>query len=345
MSASQAIHRVPPTANFSALEGLRGRSIVSTFDLDTQEIIELCQLAAALEATGLHAGQPLDGAIVIATFFEPSTRTRLSFESVTHRLGGRVLSVADGKNTSSSKGETLADFGEMLNAYGDLVVMRHPNPESMQEVMLGLRLPLINAGNGQFEHPTQALVDWYALLKWRPALAMPDCDASARVHLTVVGDPLRLRASRSFLRMAGTLSHAVSGVTIASSSALSLDELRDDLFEGRPLPFEIDVTADLDEALAAADVVYVNSVAWTAAGCRAIDAELMIDDTAPLQPHAVVLHPLPRVRDISRSLDDTPHNLYFAQAAGACFIRSALLISLLGSLERLDHLPTGQLQR
>src|SRR5690606_19551650 len=105
--------------------------------------------------------------IAITGFFEASTRTRLSFESAVLRLDGKVLSVPDGKVTGQAKGESIADIGEMFNAYGDIVIMRHTKTEAVDEILERLRVPLINAGNGTGEHPTQALTDWYALLKWR----------------------------------------------------------------------------------------------------------------------------------------------------------------------------------
>ena len=163
--------------DFLLLESLKGRSVVSARTFTRELVVELCKFAALLEMTEIAEHRPLDGKLVITAFFEASTRTRLSFESAVLRLDGKVVSVPDGKVTGIAKGESLADIGEMFNKYGDLVVMRHPDTDAVELTQRNLKLPLINAGNGTGEHPSQALLDWYTLLKWRPELAVPDCPA------------------------------------------------------------------------------------------------------------------------------------------------------------------------
>src|SRR5699024_9091145 len=117
---------------------------------------------ALLECRKIRTYDILKGQIVITAFFEPSTRTRLSFESAVLRLDGRVISIPEGaRNTGVAKGESLSDIGEMFNAYGDAVVIRHTETEALAEIAKNLRVPLINAGNGSGEHPTQALADWF----------------------------------------------------------------------------------------------------------------------------------------------------------------------------------------
>ena len=180
------------------LRQLEGRSILSSRQLSRRQVVELCRFAAVLESTEIASHHPLDGKIVITAFFEASTRTRTSFESATLRLDGKVISIPEGQLTGAKKGESLADIGEMFNAYGDLVIMRHTDTSSIDEISTRLRVPLINAGNGSGEHPTQALADWYALIKWRPALA-GQVAADEKLHLGILGTPGSMRSVKSFL--------------------------------------------------------------------------------------------------------------------------------------------------
>ena len=181
------------------LEALSGISILHPDQFDRETVVDLCRTAALLEAVNVESIKPLDGKVAITAFFEASTRTRLSFESAVLRLDGKVLSVPDGRVTGMAKGESLADIGEMFNTYGDVVIMRHPHTTSVDEILTNLNLPLINAGNGSGQHPTQALLDWYALLKWRPTLAREACPVDDRIHLGIVGTPGSMRAVKSFL--------------------------------------------------------------------------------------------------------------------------------------------------
>ena len=134
------------------LQKMVGNSILSVRQFDKTLVLELCKFAALLEATEIAVSHPLDGKIVITAFFEASTRTRLSFESSVLRLDGKIISIPDGQITGVAKGESLADIGEMFNAYGDAVIMRHTETGSIDEILKGLRVPLINAGNGTGEH-------------------------------------------------------------------------------------------------------------------------------------------------------------------------------------------------
>lgn len=316
------------------LEALAGTSVLNDRDLPRPTVIELCRLAACIEAADGAVGRPLDGKLLITAFFEASTRTRLSFESAAARLGGTILSVPDGKVTGVAKGESLADIGEMFNGYGDLVVMRHPRTEALHELRSGLRLPLVNAGNGSGEHPTQALVDWYALLKWRPALADEAPPPGTRIHLGVVGTPGNMRAVKSFVLMALMFAPAISRITVISELA---DPFGADLhapLERTSVP--VGVVNDLAEVLPELDVIYMNSIALLGDSYRQLDSRFRLRAGSPLRRGAVIMHPLARRHELDVSLDDTGHNLYFAQAAGAVHVRQALLISL---LDRLRQLP------
>ncbi len=317
------------------LEGLHHQSVVTVDALSRRSVLELSRFAAQLELTEVSAHHPLDGKLVITAFFEASTRTRLSFEAAVLRLDGKVVSVQDGRMTGVAKGESLADIGEMFNTYGDLVIMRHTDTDAMDRIRRNLQLPLINAGNGTGEHPTQALTDWYTLLKWRPALATPALAETDRVDLGVVGTPMSMRAVKSFLRLGLTFRHALRSVTVVSEMADPFGaELRDEL-ESHGI--DVRVVHDIKESLPSFDVIYMNSIALLGGSYRQMDSRFKLHAKSPLKPGAVILHPLARREELDRGLDETPHNLYFAQAASAVFIRQALLICLLG---RLDRIPT-----
>lgn len=314
------------------LTALAGQSLVNPRQFDRRTVVAVAQLAALLESRNVEMEKPLDGKIAITAFFEASTRTRLSFESAVLRLDGKVLSVPDGQVTGIAKGESLADIGEMFNTYGDVVIMRHPDTNSVDEICRNLQRPLINAGNGSGHHPTQALIDWYALLKWRPELCQ-DCPADRRIHLGIIGTPGSMRAVKSFLRLALNFTGAVSKITLVSEMADPVGLDLTEPIEESPIP--IDVTNDVREVLPELDVVYVNSIAFLGDSYRNLDSRYKLEKSSNFKPDAVVMHPLARNDELSDDLDGTEHNLYFSQAAGAVFVRQALLVSVLDRLDRI----------
>ena len=283
--------------------------------------------------TEIAEHHPLDGKLVITAFFEASTRTRLSFESAALRLDAKVVSVPDGKVTGIAKGESLADIGEMFNTYGDLVVMRHPRTEAVAEVRQNLTLPLINAGNGTGQHPTQALVDWYTLLKWRPEICADEVPESQRLHIGVVGEPNSMRAVRSFLLMAPFFAPAIGRLSIISPSEDPLEGELERRLTAAGIQFS--VGSRLAPVLPELDVVYINSIALLEDGYHELASDYRLHRGSDLKRDAVILHPFARRGEVDPHLDTTPHNLYFAQAAGAVFIRQALLICVLGRISAL----------
>lgn len=319
--------------DLSVLKELHNRSILGVRGFTRAQIIEVCRLAALLENFEIAPYHILDGKIAITAFFEASTRTRLSFESAVLRLDGKIISIPEGSVTGVKKGESLEDIGEMFNAYGDLVIMRHTETDSLERLSANLRIPLINAGNGSGEHPTQALADWYALLKWQPDLAS-ETPADSGLHLGILGTPGSMRAVKSFLLMSLMFHQQIERVTVVSEMA---DPFGSDLMEDiRKTGIDFDVTNDIQKVLPELDVVYMNSIAFLGDSYKSLDARYKLDDSSNLKENAVILHPMARLDELSTSLDGTQHNLYFSQAHGAVFIRQALLASILG---RTDLLP------
>lgn len=323
--------------HLDVLDALRNQSVIEP-NMDKETIVALCQLAAILEKTNIENHKPLDGRLVVTAFFEPSTRTRLSFESSIMRLDGKVISVTDAQVTGIAKGESLEDIGEMLNSYGDLVIMRHTETDSIERMSKNLLIPLINAGNGMGHHPTQALLDWYALLKWRPELAFDKVPQNKKITLCVIGTPKKMRAVKSFISLAMSLPNAIKKLYIVSEESEPFgEELKKQL---RDSNIPVETLSDIDQALPEFDAIYMNSITRVSEGYELLDQSFKITADTPLKDGAVVMHPLARRDELDVSLDKTEHNMYFAQAAGAVYMRQAVIICVLGRLGRIAEILT-----
>ena len=306
---------------------LANQHIVSVRQFNQDKVTQLCRLAALYETTPSLYQPPLTGKILISAFYEPSTRTRLSFESAWHRLGGDIMSITDPATTGIAKGESLKDVAEMFNNYGDLVVLRDNNNQSVYEMLEALRIPIINAGNGTDEHPTQALADIYTIFKWRPELMYGNVPEDKRVKLGVIGVPSRMRTVRSLLLFVSLFPNAFKEIIVIS------DATTDTFHEGQQEDLEakgikVTVSHALDEKLPELDIVYINAIAWVGDSFETHGSRFNLSAASPLKPGSIILHPLARGDELATDLDDTDHNWYFAQARGAVFIRMALLTTL-----------------
>jgi aspartate carbamoyltransferase catalytic subunit len=306
---------------------LAGHSVISSRQFSRDQVIQLCRLAAKYEAQQIFSQFPLTGKILISAFYEPSTRTRLSFESVWHRLGGDIISITDPSTTGIAKGESLKDVAEMMNHYGDVVVLRDSNGQAIYDMLEALRIPIINAGNGTDEHPTQALADIYAILKWRPQLALDELPNSKKITIGIVGNPGRMRTVRSLLLFLARFSHGINEVVIITNSSEPFSDEQQQELEKEGLSLR--VSNDLDDNLPNMDVVYINAIAWVGNSYEEHGIEYKLSKDSPLKEDAIILHPLARGEELSTDLDDTDHNWYFAQARGAVFVRMALMSSIM----------------
>lgn len=313
--------------DLSSLLDLVQRPVVSASQYSREQLLQLARVAARFETQPQMISRPLTGKILISAFYEPSTRTRLSFESAWHRLGGDIMSITDPASTGIAKGESLYDVGEMLNHYGDLVVLRDSNEQAVYEMLEALRIPIINGGNGIDEHPTQAMADIYALLKWRPSLSMPDIDDKQRIRIGIIGVPGRMRTIRSLLTFLALFSNAIAEVLIISNEEELFSENQREELEKTGLTLR--TTSELNKELPSLDVVYINTIAWVGDDYEELGSHYRLDKSSPLKSDAIILHPLARGQELARELDDTPHNWYFAQARGAVFMRMALLSTIL----------------
>ena len=294
------------------------RHLVSAADLSKPEI------EALLDRAGTLAKNPeptlLAGQILVTMFYEPSTRTRLSFESAMTRLGGHVLSVADATGSSSAvKGETIEDTIRVLESYGDILAVRHPEEGSVARAAAVSSVPIINAGDGSGEHPTQALLDLYAMRQETGKLG--------GLRVCLVGDLKFGRTVHSLVRL---LSHWKVELTLVSPPELDLPP---DILSG--LPTQPAQERDLATALKGCDLVYMTRIQQERFSDPADyekhrGAYVLTADMVRSKPDLVVLHPLPRVDEIEPDVDSLPNAAYFRQAAGGVHVRMALLATMLG---------------
>jgi len=317
------------------LKKLASQHIVSSDQFDRPTLLQLFRLAAKYESNPDRYSTPLQGKILISAFYEPSTRTRLSFESAWHRLGGDIMSITDRSTTGIAKGESLADVGEMFNNYGDCVVLRDSGESSVKEMMQTLRIPIINAGNGLDEHPTQALADLYTIFKWRPQLLNKDSELHQPIKIGIVGLPNKMRTVRSLLKMFAIFPEIIDEIIIFHDTGIDtiFDEGQREQLEKAGL--QVQVSSDLNGLLTRLDVVYINAIAWVGESFESFGRRFVLNKSSPLKAGAIIMHPLARGEELSTDLDETPHNWYFSQARGAVFLRMALLTCMCERTERV----------
>jgi aspartate carbamoyltransferase catalytic subunit len=306
------------------------RPVISARQFSREQLVQLSRLAARYETEPSRINRPLTGKILISAFYEPSTRTRLSFESAWHRLGGDIMSITDPATTGIAKGESLFDVGEMLNGYGDLVVLRDGNEQAVYEMLKGLRIPIVNGGNGTDEHPTQAAADIYCMLKRYPQLVEPEKIKEAdRLRIGIIGVPERMRTIRSLLIFLARFAPGIAEVVIISEEPKPF--ARGQCEELEEAGLNLRVVSDMLPELPSLDVVYINAIAWVADSFEQHGMRYQLSADSPLKPGAIIMHPLARGAELDTSLDDTSFNWYFAQARGAVYVRMALLSAILKS--------------
>jgi aspartate carbamoyltransferase catalytic subunit len=281
---------------------------------------EIFERADAMRAEPLRVSGRLQGRIMAALFYEPSTRTRLSFESAMLRLGGRTMGTDNAREFSSAaKGETLEDTIRIVGGYADVIVLRHPNEGAAARAAAVSDVPVINGGDGKGQHPTQALLDLYTV---KDELGRVD-----GVRVAIVGDLANGRTARSLAYLLSKY-RDVELWFVAPPQVQMGQDIKDHLDEHEISWHE---TRDLDVVLPKVDVVYQTRIQkerfGDEAAYRAVHGVYRVDgDTmARLSPYAIVMHPLPRVDEIDPAVDDDPRAAYFRQARNGVQIRMALL--------------------
>jgi len=299
---------------------LKGKDIINTAQFSLQELDLIMNTAAGFEKR-VKDGEVIknmEGQVVAALFFEPSTRTRLSFETAANRLGARVITVASAASSSAAKGESLADSIRTVDGYVDVIVMRHPMKGSAQIAADNAVHPFINAGDGSGQHPTQALLDIYTIRKEKGTLGGHT--------VAFVGD---LKNGRTVHSLGYFMALYGNKMIFVSPKALRMpEEITADL---RSRGAEIEETDDLREALAVSDIAYVTRIQRErfenpedyekVKGVYVINREVI----NRAKKGITVLHPLPRVDEISTDVDDYEGAAYFRQAHNGLYVRMALL--------------------
>ncbi len=294
------------------------KSLISINDIDKTQLLTLFDRAKQLKTQGFK--RTLPNKVIASLFFEPSTRTKMSFETAILRTGASALGFSP-ENSSLKKGESLEDTIRMVSGYADLIVMRHPEENASSRAKAVSKCPIINAGDGKNEHPTQTLLDLYTILE--------DHHSLDDFVITLAGDLKYSRTIHSLIYAIVKFSNAK--VILASPEALTLsDEFRNIL--GDRL---IKETHSLAEGLEC-DYFYMTRVQKerfpNPEDAHYEDDWILTHDHCikHAKPTTKILHPLPRVNEISTDIDDTPFQLYFKQAQNGLYVRIALLEFLLG---------------
>ena len=297
-------------------------SLVSIADLSRDKILYLMEMAQEFEQ---HPNRKLlDGRIVATLFFEPSTRTRLSFETAAHRLGASVIGFTDPKVTSSTKGETLKDTIMMVANYSDVIVMRHFLEGAALYASELTQTPVVNAGDGAHQHPSQTLLDLYTMLQTQGKLE------NLNIHL--VGD---LKYGRTVHSLIMAMRHFNPTFHFIAPKELAMPEEYKQYCNKHGIKF-VEHEDFNEDTIAEADIIYMTRVQRERFSDlmeyeRVKDVYILRGDMlGKAKDNMRILHPLPRVNEITQDVDDTPHAYYFQQALNGLYAREAILCNSLG---------------
>lgn len=301
---------------------MQSNSLVSIADISKEEILSLLERARYFEE---HPDSKiLDGKVVATLFFEPSTRTRLSFETAVNRLGGRIIGFSDPGTSSSSKGETLKDTIKMVSNYADLIVMRHYLEGAARYATEVTDVPIINAGDGANQHPSQTMLDLYSIYKTQGRLN--------DLTITLVGD---LKYGRTVHSLLMAMKYFNPRFNFVACPELAMPQEYKDFCRAEGIQFT-ETTEFSPEVIADSDIIYMTRVQ------RERFTDVMeyerVKDLYTLhnsmldvsKPTTRVLHPLPRVNEIDVDVDDNPKAYYFEQARNGLYARQAIITRALG---------------
>ncbi|MDD3724695.1 MAG: aspartate carbamoyltransferase [Bacteroidales bacterium] len=303
------------------MTNLKGKNLISISDYSKQEYMEILNLAAEFESNPRQ--ELLKEKVIASIFFEPSTRTRLSFESAASLLGAKIIGFSNPAATSQSKGESLHDTIKMVASYSDLIIMRHNKEGAARYAAEVSAVPVINAGDGANQHPTQCMLDLYSILKTQGTLD--------NLNITLVGDLKYGRTVHSLVQAMCNFNatfHLVSPVELKlpSSVKMHIKKAKLDYYQ----------YTNIKDAVAVSDIIYMTRVQRERFS-DPLEYEKVKDsciiDASTLegcQPNMRVLHPLPRVNEIAVDVDSTPHAYYFDQARNGVYVRQALMAAILG---------------
>lgn len=301
---------------------MKNKSLVSINDYTREQLIQVLDLAEEFEKNPRQ--KILSNNVVATLFFEPSTRTRLSFESAINQLGGRVIGFSDSSNSSVSKGESLRDTIQTVSLYSDLIVMRHPLEGAARFASEIAPVPIINAGDGANQHPTQCLLDLYSIRKTQQSLD--------NLHIAFVGD-LKFGRTVHSLTIALTMFKNTT-FHLVSPEELKLPSSVKQYIKNANLDYY--QYTDINEVIDKVDVLYMTRIQKERFSdpmeYERVKNSYVLENSmlAYSKPNLKILHPLPRVNEINEDVDNNPKAYYFQQAQNGVFVRQALLASILG---------------
>ncbi len=300
------------------------RSLIDILELSTNEVEELVQVASDIITNPKKYAEVCKGKKLATLFFEPSTRTRLSFEAAMYELGGNVLGFSESSSCSAAKGESVADTAKTVSCYADIIAMRHPKEGAPLVASMNASVPVINAGDGGHNHPTQTLADLLTIHREKGRFE--------NLTIGLCGD---LKFGRTVHSLIAAMSRyaGVKFVLIAPEELKLPSYIKKDILQKNDIPYE--QTTDLVEAMPKLDILYMTRVQ----GERFFNEEeyLRLRDSYILTPDKletaksdlVIMHPLPRVNEISVAIDEDPRACYFKQVLNAKYMRMALILKLL----------------
>ena len=302
------------------------RSLINILDLSTDEIDGLLNVADDIIANPVKYSEVCKGKKLATLFFEPSTRTRLSFEAAMYELGGHVLGFSDAGSSSATKGESVADTTKMVNCYADIIAMRHPKEGAPLVASMHSKIPVINAGDGGHNHPTQTLTDLLTIRRKK-----------GRLDNFTIGFCGDLKFGRTVHSLIQALSRYENvKIVLISPDELKLPSyIKKDVMQKNGIEYV--QTTDLEAVLPELDVLYMTRVQQERffseeEYIRLRDSYILTREklVKNAKPDLTILHPLPRVNEISVDVDDDPRACYFEQALCGKFVRMALIMELLG---------------
>ena len=299
------------------------RSLIDILELSTAELDELVSVACDIISNPKKYAHKCDGKKLATLFFEPSTRTRLSFEAAMYELGGNVLGFLEAQSSSAAKGESVADTAKTVSCYADIIAMRHPKEGAPLVASLNATIPVINAGDGGHNHPTQTLADLLTIHREK-----------GRFNNLTVGLCGDLKFGRTVHSIIAALSRYDNiKFVLISPNELKLPDYVKEALTAKGIPYT--ETGDLEGAMADLDILYMTRVQRE----RFFNEEeyLRLKDSYILTPEKLtnakddmsILHPLPRVNEISVAIDNDPRACYFKQVLNGKYMRMALILKLL----------------
>lgn len=304
------------------------KDIISMNDMSKEEILEILEIAEKIENSSEEEKLNfLKGKIIATLFFEPSTRTKMSFESAAFRLGAQVLQLPPLEQSSVKKGESFSDTIRMVESYSDVIVVRHPNDGAARLASTTSKKPVINAGDGSNQHPSQTLLDLYTIKEEKGTLN--------NLSIAFVGD---LKYGRTVHSLVKALTHFNPTIYFVSPKILQMPTYLIDDLDKNNIKYEI--LEDFRDCLDKIDVFYMTRIQkerfpdiedyQKVKGVYVINKENIL---GKCKEDMIILHPLPRVDEISTDLDETKHALYFKQAKNGIPVRQAMMMKVLDKVK------------